>query len=130
MIAAGLQILPERSLEFLFEKFGAANRQAIYDLIVENEVNNVLFLSGDVHHAAMYETKCLSLSGTKLVEVTSSGLTETIYGNVWDRYYTMGGDWVVENTTPEFWAIGSGYVGNNYGVIIADASGDELVTLA
>jgi alkaline phosphatase D len=54
-------------------------RRRLIDLVSETKANGVVFLSGDRHIGALYEER----EGTpyRLVEITSSGLTETFPGN-------------------------------------------------
>ena len=74
MIGLGVQALSERQLG---EKFAAVNKKKLFDALRRNEVSNVVLITGDMHNAQFFENDCLSHTGSKLFEVTSSGLSHT-----------------------------------------------------
>lgn len=61
----------------LMETFQWPSKKRLFDLLKKNELSNVVLISGDVHIAQMLENKCRALTGMKLVEITSSGLSHS-----------------------------------------------------
>lgn len=75
LIGAGVQILTDRRV---IESFTWRNKERLFRIFRELKVQNVVLLSGDVHMAQLYESKCRSVTGMNtLVEVTSSGLSHS-----------------------------------------------------
>jgi hypothetical protein len=50
----------------------------ILDLIRKYEKSGVILLTGDVHYAQLYHTKCTSYTGYDLPELCSSGMTHVL----------------------------------------------------
>ncbi len=75
LLASGIQIIPE---EHIYEKWAnfPAERQRLFDLLVQANVSHPILLSGDRHLA---EVSKLELSGLNdpLYEITASGLTHS-----------------------------------------------------
>ena len=78
LICSGIQVLPERKY-FTLEEFQWKNKQRLFSHIKSIKKPGVIFLSGDVHFAQTYQTRCSSLTGYNLLEVTSSGMTHTAF---------------------------------------------------
>lgn len=62
-----------------FENFAnyAEERQEIIDFIDDNNISNVIFLTGDRHHSEI--TKLVTAKGNIIYDVTSSAITSTTY---------------------------------------------------
>ena len=88
IICAGVQLLHNSII--LDDVFGPQSLDKLYDLIAKHQVSNVLLLTGDVHNAQIIDNGCESLCGVKLVEVTSSGLSEEEAW--WSTYFKFGVD--------------------------------------
>ena len=63
IIGSGVQIIPERGLPYIVEDMKGVNRMRLFKLLKENEMENVVFISGDVHMAQQTENDCVSLTG-------------------------------------------------------------------
>lgn len=98
MIMSGVQILPERPFSYI-EELGQPNKDRIISLIQKYKKSGVLLFSGDVHYGQLYSSKCESLTGYKLLEVCSSGLTHVLN----DPYKPILN--LVEAHTPEFYIV-------------------------
>lgn len=72
-IATGNQMLQTRPYGEPHELY-RREREELMDFIVENEVTGVVFLTGDVHHSAMYRRQ-LGDAGQWVYEITSSPLS-------------------------------------------------------
>lgn len=129
LIGNGVTILPEYQIIPGWETVGWQDKKEIFNLLKRHELSNVLLLSGDVHFAQVYENKCISLSGQRLVEVTSSGLSHTL-DDIWssfkaepfETYPSPFG--MVNAVTPSFFTLSDPYFDLNFGniVISADSS--------
>jgi len=110
IIGSGSQVLP--SDKPLVDRWSEADLNRIYQIITHHKVPGVIFLSGDVHHAEILVNNCSRLD-YPIYELTSSGLTHSLYGQV-KQLATLMLDWV-----PLTYRIGS-YPDKNYGVIKID----------
>lgn len=73
IVVGSVQIIPDR-VSFV-EELNWENKGFLFELIKENQRSRVIFLSGDIHSAQFYSTRCESLTGYNVPEFTSSGLT-------------------------------------------------------
>lgn len=73
IFASGIQVIPE---EHRFEKWAnfPNERQRLFDLMVQQKVNNPVFISGDRH---IGEISAIDWKGSTLYDITSSGLTHS-----------------------------------------------------
>ncbi|CDW81812.1 UNKNOWN [Stylonychia lemnae] len=74
LIGSGVQILPERYTSYV-EQLGHPSKERILKMVRELKKSGVIFLSGDVHYAQFYQTKCESFTGYNIMEICSSGLS-------------------------------------------------------
>ena len=75
-VLAGVQMVRDYSL--MDEGFEWPNKVKLFEAIRENQVSNVVLLSGDVHFANIYHSACSALIGYNLIEYTSSGMSHSI----------------------------------------------------
>ena len=74
-----MQIQNDRQFVPFLESFCYENRKHLYDTLKSNKMENVIFLSGDVHLGHLYESECASFTGQRVLpEITSSGLSHTL----------------------------------------------------
>ncbi len=83
----------------------------MFDLINKHEKSGVILLSGDVHFAQFYDTKCKSLTGYNVPELTTSGMSHHV-----DSFLKFGHKWL-PMVTPKFWASSDIIVDYNFGLI-------------
>ncbi len=87
IFVSGIQIIPD---EHIFEKWGnfPNERQKFLDLLEQTNVKNPIILSGDRHFA---EFSVFNLTnGSKVLELTASGLTHSYDGVVESNIYRKG----------------------------------------
>jgi hypothetical protein len=77
-------------------------------------------LSGDVHFAQFYETKCKSLTGYNVPELTTSGMTHHV-----DSFMKFGHKWL-PMVTPKFWSASDILVYFNFGLMKIRRTQDEI----
>ncbi len=77
LIGSGVQILPERYGSYL-EQWGQPTKDRVLGIMHRLKKSKVVFLSGDVHYAQFFETKCTSYLGYNVPELCSSGLTHVL----------------------------------------------------
>ncbi len=94
----------------------------IFNLIKKHEKSGVILLSGDVHFAQFYETKCKSLTGYNVPELTSSGMSHHV-----DSFFKGMGQKLLPLVTPKFWSASDLIVDFNFGLIkIAKTQGGDI----
>lgn len=84
-----------------------AEKKRLLNLIDENNVTNLAFITGDPHYAEISKMK--TPKGTQLTEVTSSGITQVWY-----------------NTGPNKYRVGEGYLKQNFGTIEFDSLNNNV----
>ena len=89
-----MHIIPERYMSYV-EDIGQPAKQKILDLIHKYQKSGVIILSGDVHWAQMFHTKCTSYTGYNLPEICSSGMTHVLSENSYE-----GIDVIMEGHSP------------------------------
>ncbi len=99
IFASSLQLIPEFTGWESWANF-PHERQRLFDLLARYQVSNLIFISGDTHWGELSEA---TINGTKWIELTSSGLTET---------------W--KDISPNIHRISEGYAQANYGIIEVD----------
>ena len=113
LVVSGSQVL---SAEHRWDKWAnfPKTREWLLDLIVENEIEGVVFLSGDRH---IHEISELQPEGLDypLVDVTSSGLTHS-----WESF----------QGEPNSLRLGEVFTGLGFGLIRIDWSADPLAVVA
>ena len=77
LIGSGIHIIPQRPWTIV-EDVGELAKTQILDLIGKYRKSGVILLTGDVHYAQLYHTKCTSYTGYDLTEICSSGMTHVL----------------------------------------------------
>jgi len=77
LIMSGVQVLPDRYGSFV-EEVGIETKTRIMRMVQKLEKSGVVFLSGDVHYAQFFTSKCASVSGYVMPELCSSGMTHIL----------------------------------------------------
>jgi hypothetical protein len=83
--------------------------------------SGVILLSGDVHFAQFYSTKCKAMTGYELPELTTSGLTHHV-----NSFFKIA-DKVLPMVTPDFWTTSEMLVDFNFGLIQIQRTHDDDV---
>ena len=100
------------------------SKRYLLDLVRKHRKSGVVFLSGDVHFAQFYHTRCQSLTGYNLPELTTSGLTHHV------KTFFPFADRLLSIATPRFWTDSEIYIDFNFGLITVEKTGsDATVTL-
>lgn len=89
------------------------NKEVLFNLIKKHKKSGVIILSGDVHFAQFYSTKCKSLTSYNIIEMTTSGLTHHV-----NSFFKIGEPLLNSNTHP-FWIESDIYIDYNYGMLKA-----------
>ena len=70
-------MIPDKYLDAV-EIFKWPSRKRLYDILKDNQMEGVVFLSGDVHMTQVYKNRCESFTGqANTFEFSSSGLSHT-----------------------------------------------------
>lgn len=118
LIIAGVQIIPDTW--FITEAVNWKNKEFLFNLIKKYKKSGVVFLSGDVHFAQFYSTKCESLTGYDVPEVTSSGITHHV------NDFFIVGDHLLNAITNPFWTASDIFVNLNYGLFKIRKLSDDI----
>ena len=54
IIGGGVQMIPERGMPLMLEDFKRVNRMRMFELLKKNKMDNVVFISGDVHSGQIF----------------------------------------------------------------------------
>ena len=122
LIANGYQILPDD--RFIPETWFYESREKLYDLINKYRVNGVVFMSGDVHIGEIMRNPCSKPRiGYDLYEITSSGITHTVFGPL--RYFTEA--WMPPTYDTR---VDNMYIDLNFGIIDVNFTNGHIANIS
>ncbi|TNV78844.1 hypothetical protein FGO68_gene703 [Halteria grandinella] len=122
LIGSSIQVIPDYYR--VSETFAYKNKRLLFDLLNKYKKSNVLILSGDVHYAQFYSSKCKGfVGGYKLWEFTSSGLSHT------QADFQIGATPEMELLTHPFWTESDIKILPNFGQVDIDLLTDNSIDL-